>query len=174
MIQINTLKGFEDVQDFYYVQGDVIYSKKGNLKVLKPDKVNGYHGVRLQTKQNTTKGCLVHRIIATAYIPNPENKPTVNHINHIRTDNRVENLEWATREEQCNNIWREKHKSTLDKAHKARQKKVMLKDVENCRVIVFQSCQQCAEYLGVNKTVVSYAIKNGHKCKGYVLKEIEN
>ena len=88
----------KEIQSGYYAtkEGNILSSRKFNEPtVMKPfsDK-NGYHRVKLLGKVHK-----VHRLIASAFIPNPESKPTVNHINGIKDDNRVENLEWATRSE---------------------------------------------------------------------------
>lgn len=56
----------------------------------------GYIYVALRDINGFQKNHLLHRLLAKSFIPNPLNKPTVNHINSIRTDNRLENLEWNT------------------------------------------------------------------------------
>lgn len=70
--------------------------KKG--KTLGTYDGNGYDIVKLRLNR-TPKMFSVHRLVAIAFIRNTENKPCVNHINGIKNDNRVENLEWCTHKE---------------------------------------------------------------------------
>ena len=76
-----------------------VNTKYLNGYYLKPlDNGKGYLRVKLTTN-NKSKRIMLHRIIAEAFIPNPDNKPVVNHINHNIVDNRINNLEWCTQSE---------------------------------------------------------------------------
>ena len=71
--------------------GRIITKRKG---VHRGCQCKGYLVVRYNSRS-----LYIHRLIAETFIPNPENKPEVNHKNGDRADNRVENLEWATHKE---------------------------------------------------------------------------
>ena len=96
----------KDFPDYYITTTGDVYSrrvsdytnKSGRIKKMRPAYRTGYLHIVIR-KNNKSYDFQVHRLVANAFIPNPENKPEVNHKNGIRDDNRVENLEWVTRSE---------------------------------------------------------------------------
>lgn len=85
----------------YEINQDGVLRNVKSKKILKGYKEsNGYIRVRIENKcLNGVIRTTIHQLVAEAFIPNPENKPEVNHINSIRDDNRVDNLEWVTHSE---------------------------------------------------------------------------
>ena len=82
---------------YYVTSCGRVWSFKTN-KFLKPIRTGNYYHVDLDKYPYN-----IHRLVAEAYLPNPENKPTVDHINRNSFDNRLCNLRWATTEEQITN-----------------------------------------------------------------------
>lgn len=109
-VEWKPIEGFEG----YAVSADGrIWSFYRN-KVLSFETVhNNYYRVSLY-KDGKLHHRRVSRLVAEAFIPNPENKPEVDHINRDRKDNRVENLRWATRAENMLNTVRSRRNEARD------------------------------------------------------------
>jgi hypothetical protein len=85
--------------------------------------LNGYLYVYLTKPKRSTR--LVSRLVAETFIPNPDQKPTVDHIDRIRTNNHILNLRWATMKEQGHN----KNKYTKDRKPYPKNRKSRIKDL---------------------------------------------
>lgn len=124
-----------------YNKGSNCYQKiKGCIRKKVIHK-NGYEQVMMSNGIN--KLILVHRIVAEAFIPNKLNKKEVNHINGIKNDNRVENLEWCTRME--NEI------HSIQNKLKDNGRKVI--DTETKQI--FNSVKEAAEFYNIKRTSLS-------------------
>lgn len=93
---------FSVANDYSITKDGKVFSHKwGKKRELKQyESKQGYFKVWLYTSEGKRKMWFVHRLVALMFIANPEDKPTVNHIDGNTKNNSVENLEWATHKEQ--------------------------------------------------------------------------
>lgn len=113
-------------------------------RIIKPCSDNhGYHLVSL-SKNGKVRKHKVHRLVAGAFLPNPENKPTVNHINETKIDNHVSNLEWATYKENNN------HGGHNERVSKTLSNPIEQLDKNGNKISCFQSVRDASLATGIN------------------------
>lgn len=156
-------------------------SNLGRVKNIKFDRYvkplldnKGYLTVNLY-KNGKMKRLLLHRLISIAFIPNPENKPCIDHINTDRLDNRIENLRWCTQKENHNNplsivnhgnasrgrIVSEEQKKNQSEKMKGRfkgvrksSKKIIQLTLDGIFVREWDAIKDAAESLGVSSSAI--------------------
>lgn len=118
-----------------------------------------------------------YRLVAQTFIPNPENKPEVNHKDGNKSNNRVDNLEWATRSENQKHAYKlglqkpsEKQKQAVSKWNKEnRTKKIYQCDTENNLIKIYNSCKECSQFFNTSEATISRHCTQHKLYKGYRL-----
>ena len=162
--QWRPIPGFEEYQ----------VSDQGKVKnkfghILSPNINNkGYYLVTLSNGY-IKKTCSVHRLVAMAWIPNPLNLPQVNHINEVKTDNRVENLEWVSCKQNIN------HGTGHDRAFKSfiknhpdfiKRKPCALVNDDGEIIEQYSDMTEAAKMNNMVRNSVRLSIKNHQKISG--------
>ena len=171
---IDGYNGVYQVSSLGRVRSNGYYYNIGNSKRYASPKiisqsytVEGYLVCSL-TKDGKTTQYKVHRLIAMAFIPNPENKPQINHKNGVKDDNRLDDLEWATSKENTIHA----HKSGLCKKKGRAYPVAQLDDFGNF-IKVFDSARSAALLIKKSDSNLSKICRKGYgTCGGYKWKYI--
>lgn len=152
------MKDIQNYTGLYAITEDGRVWSYRNNKFLKPTpNSGGYLTVGLNRNGNR-KTYYVHKLVAEAFIPNPDNLTEVNHISEVKTDNRVENLEWISRKDNNN------YGTRTERTAAAHRKAVYCVELD----LVFESQTEATKALNLPKSGISNVLNGRQKTtKGY-------
>ncbi len=123
-------------------------------RILKPSQtLDGYYFYALM-KNNIRSNCFLHHLIGNAFIPNPENKPCINHKNGVKTDYRIDNLEWATYSENAKHAFANGLKYNKKGADDELSKSIIAINLKTNEEIVFGSQREASRILGIRQSAI--------------------
>lgn len=146
---------------------------KSNLRdgrILKTQKDSkGYHRLRM-TIRRERYSFKIHRLVAEAFIPNPENKPQVNHIDGNKDNNAVVNLEWVTSKENAQHalrtgLWKKNVAATMER-NKQKIMPIIATNIETGQKIHFKSIHSAERELGT-RHITDVLKGKRQQAKGY-------
>ena len=147
-------------------------TKEKLLKFSNNKNTKGYDYVGIW-KNNKMYNLQVHRLVAKAFIPNPNNYPIINHINGIKTDNRVENLEWCTYAHNMKEAYRiglmnisEKHIKQIKNLGLKSGKRVAKKDLQGNIIEIYNSGRQAGLANNIPQSCISECCNGNQKVAG--------
>lgn len=153
-------RNIEGYEGLYQISnfGRVKSLRFGKEKIMKERTINCYFAVNLH-KDGKKKSYLVHRLVASAFLPNPNNLPQVNHIDEVKTNNRVDNLEWCSAKYNVNYGFRMQRFIESNTNNPKISKKVLC--IETGKI--YPSVRQVERELGFYQTNISAACRGKYK-----------
>lgn len=130
--------------------GTIVNEKQSTMqipgKIRKPAKsFDGYDEIHLQANDGRSKYYRVHRLVAQAFIPNPDNLPQVDHIDGDKSNNCVNNLRWCTAKQNTHYAMNRLGNWQGDNAPR---KKILAFDINGTKISEYESVKACAIALG--------------------------
>lgn len=151
------------------------YHKKEKILKGRLNRSGGYLRVNLHDNKGRRNHLAVHRLVAKAFIPNPEDKPQVNHKDEVKTNNCVENLEWMTNKENINYGTRNERMTKALRNHVAFSKTVVQYSKAGELIEVYPSINEVERQLGFAHSNIIKVIQGKRKtCGGFVWKYVED
>lgn len=120
---------------------------------------DGYERLNLVI-DNNRKRCSVHRLVAEAFVPNPNGYPIINHIDEIRNHNTPDNLEWCTQQYNLN------YGNCREKLSKAKSVSVLQFSIDGIFIRRWSSAKEASEKLGVDASAVTGCARGKRKTHG--------
>ncbi len=166
---IKGYEGYYEVSNFGQVRSlDRTLERKNQSTIFCKGKIlklhinkQGYYYTDLK-KNGKRKKERINRLVAIAFIPNPKNKPQVNHINGIKTDNRAENLEWNTPKENISHAYDNGLRKTGEKHHNAKLTNEQVREIRKSYVYGSKEFSQyaLAKKYGVSQDIIKKIVHN--------------
>lgn len=148
--------------EHYHVSslGRVKNTRRGNF--MKPDKTNntGYYRIRLKSNPHEW-ATFIHKLVALAFVPNPENKPCVNHKNGDKYDNSATNLEWVTEKENARHARETGLNSMKGNKNQNKPRPVDVLIAGTGVIRHFKTMTEAAKFAGVSTKCIRNFLNNG-------------
>ena len=166
-------KRIPDYEDLYMVSNFGRIYSIGYRKILRGEYIDGYKFVKLKRNRKTQK-IAVHRIVASVFIPNPENKPYVNHIDGVKDHNTSDNLEWVTKAENTQHAikigLRPSYVHIGKGMYSPNSKIVLQSTLDGQPIKIWYGTSEASRELGINQSSIAYDCRDNAIYKGYIWK----